>query len=140
MDEELMLSERELMSISVPSFGVPDVLKQSAIRFSWESVNFNSIVLSGISAIPAGSNPMVEITNVHSVMFFRGESFVLKVDMKMNELKSSASIEVTQKQLESIVKKALAVQYGDFIVDTKLIKLDHATNVFCFEVIFKERD
>lgn len=140
MDEELMLSERELMSISVPSFGVPDVLRQSTIRFSWESANFNSIVLSGISAIPAGSNPMVEITNVHSVMFYRGENFVLKVDMRMNELKSSASIEVTQKQLEQIVKKALSVQYGDFIVDTKLIKLDHNANVFCFEVIFKERD
>lgn len=140
MDEDLMLSEKELMSISVPSFGVPDVLKQNTIRFSWESTNFNSIVLSGISAIPAGSNPMVEIINVHSVMFYRGENFVIKVDMKMNELRSSASIEVTQKQLESIVKKALAVQYGDFIVDTKLIKLDHSTNVFCFEVIFKERD
>lgn len=140
MDEDLMLSEKELMSISVPSFNVPDVLKQSIIRFSWESVNFNSIVLSGISAIPAGSNPMVEITNVHSVMFYRGENFVIKVDMRMNELKSSASIEVTQKQLESIVKKALSVQYGDFIVDTKLIKLDHNANVFCFEVVFKERD
>lgn len=150
MDDEIVMNDKDLSQIVVPSFSPPFNLNDDAK--SVEPLMITGLVnadeelmkwllFNGISTHAIGQNKMMFITSIDDITSGRGSysDTIIKVRMKMGELNTIVSIELSNEQLEEIVRIGLRTQFGANVESVKVISLYHGLKKYDLEVTFKGR-
>jgi len=84
---------------------------------------------------------MMSITSIDDITSGRGSysDTIIKVRMKMGDLNTVVSIELSNEQLEEIVRIGLRTQFGANVESVKVISLYHGLKKYELEVTFKGR-
>ena len=149
MEDEITMIDQELMKIVAPSFSPPCSLNDDA---SVEPLTITGVVnadeqllkfllFNGISTHAIGQNKMMSITSIDDITSGRGSysDTIIKVRMKMGDLNTVVSIELSNEQLEEIVRIGLRTQFGANVESVKVISLYHGLKKYELEVTFKGR-
>lgn len=150
MDDEIVMNDNDLSQICVPSFSPPCSLNDDAA--SVEPIMITGLVNAdeelmkwmlfiGIGSHAIGQNKMMTITSIDDITSGRGaySDTIIKVKMQMGDLKTVVSIELTNEQLEEIIKIGLRTQFGPNVESVKVISLYHGLKKYELEVTFKGR-
>ena len=145
MDDEIVMNDKDLSQICVPSFSPPCSLNDDAsvepliikgvVNADEQLLKF--LLFNGISTHAIGQNKMMFITSIDDITSGRGSysDTIIKVRMKMGELNTIVSIELSNEQLEEIVRIGLRTQFES----VKVISLYHGLKKYDLEVTFKGR-
>ena len=149
MDDEITMIEQELQNIVAPSFSPPCSLNDDA---SVEPLTIKGLVNAdedlmkwllfiGISSHAIGQNKMMTITSIDDIQSGRIDFYdtIIKVQMQMGDLKTVVSIELSNEQLEEIIKIGLRNHFGSNIEAVKVVSLYHGLKKYELEVTFKGR-
>jgi len=149
MDDEIVMNDKDLSQICVPSFSPPCSLNDDA---SVEPLMITGLVnadeelmkwllFNGISTHAIGQNKMMSITSIDDITSGRGSysDTIIKVRMKMGDLNTVVSIELSNEQLEEIVRIGLRTQFGANVESVKVISLYHGLKKYELEVTFARR-
>ena len=152
MEDEIVMIEKDLARIFVPGFMPPVSLMSSADLEVTKPLMITGIVnadeelmkwllFNGISTHAIGQNKMMSITSIDDITSGRGSysDTIIKVRMKMGELNTIVSIELSNEQLEEIIKIGLRTQFGANVESVKVISLYHGLKKYELEVTFKGR-
>ena len=150
MEDEITMIDRELRQIIVPSFSPPCSLNDDAASVKplmiTGLVNADEelmkwLLFNGISSHAIGQNKMMTIISIDDITSGRGSysDTILKVKMQMGDLKTVVSIELSNEQLEEIIKIGLRTQFGANVESVKVISLYHGLKKYELEVTFKGR-
>jgi len=156
MDDEITMIDRELRQIVVPSFSPPVSLMSSG-DFDIQPVKplmitglvdadeelMKWLLFNGIMSHAIGKNSMMSITSIDDITsgrgLYTGSDAILKVGMKMGNINTVVSIELSNEQLEEIIKIGLRTQFGANVEAVKVISLYHGLKKYEFEVTFVGR-
>jgi hypothetical protein len=149
MEDEIVMNDKQLQGICVPSFSPPCSLNDDV---SVEPLTITGVVdadeqllkfllFNGISTHAIGQNKMMSITSIDDITSGRGSysDTIIKVRMKMGDLNTVVSIELSNEQLEEIVKIGLRTQFGANVESVRVISLYHGLKKYELEVTFKGR-
>ena len=152
MEDEIVMIEKDLARIFVPGFMPPVSLMSSADLEVTKPLMITGIVnadeelmkwllFNGISSHAIGQNKMMSITSIDDITSGRGSysDTILKVKMQMGDLKTVVSIELSNEQLEEIIKIGLRTQFGANVESVKVISLYHGLKKYELEVTFAGR-
>jgi hypothetical protein len=152
MDDEIAMVEKDLANIFVPGFMPPVSLMSSGDKDSVKPLMITGLVdadeelmkwllFNGISSHAIGQNKMMSITSIDDITSGRGSysDTILKVKMQMGNLKTVVSIELSNEQLEEIIKIGLRTQFGANVEAVKVISLYHGLKKYELEVTFVGR-
>jgi hypothetical protein len=150
MEDEITMIDRELMKIVAPSFSPPCSLNDDAayveplmitglVNADEELMKW--LLFNGISTHAIGQNKMMSITSIDDITSGRGSysNTIIKVKMQMGDLKTVVSIELSNEQLEEIIKIGLRTQFGPNVEAVKVVTLYHGLKKYELEVTFKGR-
>jgi len=149
MEDEIVMNDKQLQGICVPSFSPPCSLNDDV---SVEPLTITGVVdadeqllkfllFNGISTHAIGQNKMMSISSIDDSSSGRGSYFdtSIKLRMKMGDLNTVVSIELSNEQLEEIVKIGLRTQFGANVESVRVISLYHGLKKYELEVTFKGR-
>ena len=150
MDDEITMIDRELRQIVAPSFSPPCNLSEDIASVQPLTIKglvnadeelMKYLLFIGISSHAIGQNKMMSITAIDDITSGRGSysDTIIKVKMQMGDLKTVVSIELSNDQLEEIIKVGLRSQFGSNVEEVKVVSLYHGLKKFEFEVTFKGR-
>lgn len=152
MEDEIVMIEKDLARIFVPGFMPPVSLMSSADLEVTKPLMITGIVnadeelmkwllFNGISSHAIGQNKMMSITSIDDITSGRGSysDTILKVKMQMGDLKTVVSIELSNEQLEEIIKIGLRTHFGANVESVKVISLYHGLKKYELEVTFAGR-
>jgi hypothetical protein len=154
MDDEIVMIEKDLARIFVPGF-MPPISLMSSGDFDIKPVEplmitglvnadeelMKWLLFNGISSHAIGQNKMMTIISIDDITSGRGSysDTILKVKMQMGDLKTVVSIELSNEQLEEIIKIGLRTHFGANVEAVKVISLYHGLKKYELEVTFKGR-
>lgn len=150
MDDEIVMNDKDLSQICVPSFSPPCSLNDDAAPVKPLTIKglvnadedlMKWLLFIGISSHAIGQNKMMTITSIDDIQSGRIDFYdtIIKVQMQMGDLKTVVSIELSNEQLEEIIKIGLRNHFGSNIEAVKVISLYHGLKKYELEVTFKGR-
>jgi hypothetical protein len=149
MDDEIIMHEEDLKKICVPSFKAPKSLNNCSdlgnlkitgdIALNYEQIKI--VFFEGITRHRIGKNKMMSILSVDDITSGRvkKDDAILKVQVKMDDLLTSLSIEFSKDQIEEILEIGLRNQFGSNVESVKVINFIHDLKKYELMVTFKER-
>lgn len=148
MEDEIVMNDKQLQGICVPSFSPPCSLNDDAefvepltitgvVNADEELMKW--LLFNGISSHAIGQNKMMTITSIDDITSGRGSysDTILKVKMQMGDLKTVVSIELSNEQLEEILKIGLRNHFGSVVKEVKVVTLYHGLKKYELEVVFE---
>lgn len=149
MEDEIVMNDRELRRIVVPNFKPPQSLQEIESvdglkiegRVSLELSQIKAILFNGINGHSIGQNKMMSIISVDDITSGREsyDDIIVKVRMKMGDLLTVLSVELSKDQIEEILKIGLRCQFGSNIESVRVVSFYHSLKKYDLEVVFKER-
>lgn len=152
MDDEIVMIEKDLANIFVPGF-MPPVSLMSSGDFDIQPVKpltitglvnadeelMKWLMFNGIVSHAIGQNKMMSITAIDDITSGRGlySDTILKVRMKMGDLNTVVSIELSNEQLEEILKIGLRNHFGSVVKEVKVVSLYHGLKKYELQVVFE---
>lgn len=150
MEDEIVMNDKELSQICVPSFRPPCSLNDDAetvkplmitglVNADEELMKW--LLFNGISSHAIGQNKMMTITSIDDITSGRIDFYdtIIKVQMQMGDLKTVVSIELSNEQLEEIIKIGLRTHFGSNVESVKVVSLYHGLKKYELEVTFAGR-
>lgn len=150
MEDEIVMSERQLRQIVVPTFSTPSELEDDAelkeLLTITSDINaddrlIKALIFTGFNGHPLQQNKMMNIISVDDISCGRisWDEVIVRVQMEMGDIKTVLSIELSKEQLQEILKIGLRSQFGPSVDSVKVVSMYHSLKKYDLEVTFKGR-